>query len=121
MNITLDNMIFYGYHGLHEAERTLGQRFSVDINVETDPDLDQNVKQLEDTVDYTAIYEEVKEEVENYKYHLLENLANKVLDRIMEKFPLVMNAKISIKKIAVPINGTLDHVEIQMERCREEN
>lgn len=121
MKISLDNMIFYGYHGLHEAERTLGQRFSVDVSVETDPDLDQKLKHLEDTVDYTAIYEEVKEEIENYKYHLLENLANKVLDRIMNKFLLVEKVKINIRKIAVPINGTLDHIEIQMERCREEN
>ena len=121
MDITLKNMIFYGYHGLHEAERTLGQRFALDIDVKTDKSFDQKVKHLEDTVDYTAIYEEVKNEVENYKYHLLENLANRVLDRIMQKFPLVINCKIRIRKIAVPINGTLDHVELQMERCREEN
>lgn len=121
MEITLENMIFYGFHGLHEAERTLGQRFAIDITVETDASLDRKAKQLENTVDYTAIYEEVKEEVEHYKYHLLENLANKVLDRIMKKFSLVMKVEIRIRKIAVPINGTLDHVEIQMERCREEN
>lgn len=114
-------MIFYGFHGLHEAERTLGQRFAIDIAVATDSSLDSKVKQLEDTIDYTAIYKEVKEEVEHYKYHLLENLANKVLGRIMKKFPLVMKAEIKIRKIAVPINGTLDHVEIQMERGREED
>jgi len=121
MDITLDNMIFYGYHGLHEAERTLGQRFAIDITIETDKSLDSKVKQLEDTVDYTAIYNEVKKEVQHYKYHLLENLANKVLDRILSKFPLVMKAQIKIRKIAVPINGTLDHVEIKMDRSREEN
>lgn len=119
MNITLKNMIFYGYHGLHEAERTLGQRFGVDITVETNHDIDDKVKHLEDTVDYTKIFEEVKEEVENYKYHLLEKLAAKVLERIMDKFPLVVKCTIAIKKIAVPINGTLDYVELEMYKERE--
>lgn len=119
MKITLKNMIFYGYHGLHEAERTLGQRFGVDITVQTEPELDNKVKHLDDTVDYTKIFHEVKEEVENYKYHLLEKLASKVLDRILDKFPLVIKCKIAIKKIAVPINGTLDHVELEMVKERE--
>lgn len=116
MKITLKNMIFYGYHGLHEAERTLGQRFSVDITVDTDHALDQKVKRLSDTVDYTAIFQVVKDEVENYKYHLLERLANKILDRIIEEFPLVQTCRVKIRKIAVPINGTLDFVELEMER-----
>ncbi len=119
MRIKLKNMIFYGYHGLHEAERTLGQRFSIDLSVETDHSLDEKVKHLEDTVDYTKIYHEVKEEVEHYKYHLLEKLASKVLNSILKKFPLVMKCTIGIKKIAVPIDGSLDYVELEMDRERE--
>jgi 7,8-dihydroneopterin aldolase/epimerase/oxygenase len=119
MKIMIKNMIFYGYHGLHEAERTLGQRFGVDITVETDHDIDHKVNHLEDTVDYTKIFQEVKEEVENYKYHLLEKLADKVLGRILNKFHLVNKCTISIRKIAVPINGTLDYVELEMFKERD--
>jgi dihydroneopterin aldolase len=118
MKITLKNMIFYGYHGLHEAERTLGQRFSVDITAVTDTNLDPHIKKLHDTVDYTAIFDVVKNEVENYKYHLLEKLANKILDSILAQFSLVKKCQIKIRKIAVPINGTLDYVELEMERER---
>ena len=110
--------MFYGYHGLHEAERTLGQRFSIDITVITDPELDAKVKRLRDTVDYTAIFDVVKKKVENYKFHLLEKLANEVLKSILEQFALVKKCQIKIRKIAVPINGTLDYVELEMERER---
>lgn len=116
MKITLKNMIFYGYHGLHEAERTLGQRFSVDITAITNSELDSKVRKLSDTIDYTSIYEVVKNEVENYKYHLLEKLANKVLEHILKEFKLVKKCSIKIRKIAVPISGTLDYVELEMER-----
>ena len=116
MKITLKNMIFYGYHGLHEHERTMGQRFSVDITAITDSSLDSHIKKLQDTVDYTSIFEVVKNEVENYKYHLLEKLANKILDHILKQFSLVKKCQIKIRKIAVPISGTLDYVELEMER-----
>lgn len=118
MKIILKNMIFYGYHGLHEAERTLGQRFSIDLTAVTDPKLDSHVKRLSDTIDYTAIFDVVKNEVENYKYHLLEKLANRILDHILSQFSLVKKCQIKIRKIAVPISGTLDYVELEMERER---
>ncbi|MGC9337406.1 MAG: dihydroneopterin aldolase [Candidatus Cloacimonadia bacterium] len=121
MKITLKNMIFYGYHGLSPAERALGQRFAVDITVFTDSTIDHQVKRLSDTVDYTAIFQVVKDEVENYKYHILEILANKILNRLIEQFPLIQTCKVKIRKIAVPINGTLDFVELEMERNRQEN
>ncbi|MDP8226081.1 MAG: dihydroneopterin aldolase [Candidatus Celaenobacter polaris] len=119
MNITLKNMIFYGYHGLHEAERTLGQRFAIDVNVSSDHELDNKVKSLRDTIDYTQIFEVVKERVENYKYHLLEKLANEIISAILNDFILVQKVSLKIRKIAVPINGTLDYVELEMQRERE--
>lgn len=119
MNITLHNMIFYGYHGLHEAERTLGQRFAIDVTVSSDPELDSKVKTLHDTIDYTQIFEVVKEHVENYKYHLLEKLANEIINAILQDFILVTKVSLKVRKIAVPINGTLDYVELEMQRERE--
>ena len=116
MNITLKNMIFYGYHGLHEAERTLGQRFAIDVTVSSDPDLDEKVKSLHDSIDYTQIFEVVKEHVENYKYHLLEKLANEIINAILKDFNLVQKVSLKVRKIAVPINGTLDYVELEMRR-----
>jgi len=112
-------MIFYGYHGLHEAERTLGQRFAIDVNVSSDHELDNKVKSLRDTIDYTQIFEVVKERVENYKYHLLEKLANEIISAILNDFILVQKVSLKIRKIAVPINGTLDYVELEMQRERE--
>ncbi len=34
--IKLCNIVFYAHHGYYEAERELGQRFEVDIEVECD-------------------------------------------------------------------------------------
>jgi len=37
MIIRLNEMVFYGFHGLHDEERKLGQRFIVTAQLFTDP------------------------------------------------------------------------------------
>ncbi len=120
MKITLKNMIFYGYHGIHKEERTLGQRFAIDITVENSSISDKNIKKLEDTIDYTKIFYSIKKIVEGYKFHLLELLCNKILDAIFCDFPLVERCNIKIRKVAVPIDGQLDYVQVEMDRKRDE-
>lgn len=113
-------MVFYGYHGTRKEERTLGQRFAVDVSLENNSQNDRIIKKLEDTIDYTKIFYSIKEIVENYKFHLLELLCNKILDKIFYDFPLVERCNIKIRKIAVPIDGQLDYVQVEMDRTRDE-
>lgn len=118
MKIKLNKMVFYGYHGTHAEERKLGQRYLVDILLETDKEHDVLIKKLEDTVDYTKVYDLVKQVMETHSYHLMENCANHVLNEIFEIFPEVIYSEISIKKPSVAINGSLDSAEIIMDRER---
>ncbi|MDD2228428.1 MAG: dihydroneopterin aldolase [Candidatus Cloacimonetes bacterium] len=118
MRIRLNEMVFYGYHGVHAEERKLGQRFIVSITLYTDGDLDKEIRNLEDTVDYTKVYSEIKEIMETHQFHLLESCANMVADRLMEGFPLVQKLKICIQKPSVPIQGSLKSVEVELRRKR---
>lgn len=118
MVITLKDMVFYGYHGVQDEERSLGQRFIVTINLFTDDSKDQEIHKLDDTVDYTQVYTVIKNIMEIETYHLLENCANRILDEIIMKFALVQKAKISIRKPSVPIQGHLSFSEIEMTRGR---
>jgi dihydroneopterin aldolase len=118
MKITLKDMLFYGYHGVQDEERVLGQRFVVSITIKTDDSKDIDIKHLEDTVDYTQVYAEIKDIMENDTHFLLENCANKILNRLLKSFDLVDQATISIKKPSVPIKGQLSYSEIEMTRGR---
>ncbi len=118
MKIILNEMVFYGYHGVQDAERTLGQRFIVTITLITDDAKDRFINKLEDTVDYTKVYDVIKSIMELDKHLLLENCANKILDTLLERFKLVESATISIKKPSVPIQGHLNFSEIEMTRGR---
>ena len=111
-------MVFYGFHGVYPEERKLGQRFNVNLVVCTDDKLDPNIKELSDTVDYTKIYDFVKHIMEIQQFHLLEDCANTIINKILDNFPLVTGVKVIIEKPGVPINATLSNVAIEMERFK---
>jgi len=118
MRIRLNEMVFYGYHGVHAEERKLGQRFVVSITLHTDGDKDTEIRNLEDTVDYTKVYDEVKNIMETHQFHLLETCANTIADKLLEDFPLVQRLRICIQKPSVPIQGSLKSVEVELKRKR---
>ena len=59
--IRLNNMIFYGYHGVKDAEKHYGQRFEVDAELFLDLHKAGQSDQLSDTVDYSNVYQIIEE------------------------------------------------------------
>ena len=118
MKVHLKELVFYGYHGTAPEERKLGQRFVVNFTFETIQKHDQEILILSDTVDYTKVYEIIRHIIEEHTFHLLENCANMILDNIFETFEKIITANVKIKKPSVPIKGSLDSVELEMERSR---
>jgi len=119
MKIHLNDMIFYGHHGVHPEERKLGQRFQVDFTFETDPSKDPNIKHLQDTIDYTEVYAIIKDILENREFYLLEDCANTILSTVMTQFTEMKKTCVKIRKPSVPIKGSLSSVEIEMERHKQ--
>ena len=118
MKIRLNEMVFYGFHGVHDEERRLGQRFIVSVTLYTDSAQDAGIRNLEDTVDYTRVYEDIREIMESRQFHLLESCANTIADKLLDDYPLVQKVKICIQKPSVPINGSLKSVEVELKRLR---
>lgn len=119
MKIRLNEMVFYGYHGVHDEERRLGQRFVVSATLYTDDALDSAIRNLEDTVDYTKVYSDIREIMETSQFHLLESCANTIADKLIKDFPLIRKLKICIQKPSVPIQGSLRSVEVELCRTRD--
>lgn len=119
MIIRLNEMVFYGFHGVHAEERSLGQRFIVSITLFIDDTKDNVIRRLEDTIDYTKVYAEIKEIMESHQFQLLENCANTIADRLLENFALLSKLQICIQKPSVPIQGSLRSVEVELTRCRK--
>ncbi len=118
MKIRLNEMVFYGYHGVHAEERKLGQRFIVTLTLFTDPSRDRFIEHLDQTVDYTLVYARIKQIFETEQFMLLEACANRIADDLLQDFPLIERLKLRIEKPSVPIQGSLKSVEVCLERER---
>lgn len=115
--ILLKNMIFYAHHGYYEAERELGQKFEVDIQLSCSLKTAAISDDLRETIDYQAIYKIAKDTFENYKFKLIETVAEKIASKIL-MIEGISNVLIRVRKPHVPLNGLLDFVEIEIFRER---
>ncbi len=117
--ILLEGLRFFGYHGLHPEERTLGQRFLVDVVAELDlRDAGQH-DELEETVNYNSIYNVVRSVVEGEPMMLVEAVADRSARLILESFPAITAIVVTVRKPEATIRGAhLDAVGVRIRRVR---
>ncbi len=76
--IYVNKMEFYGYHGVFPEETKLGQRFKVDLIVQTDlAKAGKRVTTLKTPINYGELYEVCKNVVEGEPFKLVEAVAEK--------------------------------------------
>lgn len=117
--IYLNQMAFYGYHGVFPEENKLGQRFYVDLVLECDLKEAGITDHLEHTVNYGEIYEVSRDVVEGKPFKLVESVAETLAAKILAAFPLVQEVMVKVTKPDPPIRGHYDSVAIGITRGRD--
>jgi dihydroneopterin aldolase len=93
--VELQGLEIFGRHGATEEERTRGQTFLYDVELEvSDAALSD---QLEDAVDYEQVAACIRELSEARQFTLLEALAAATADEIVARFP-VARARVRVRK-----------------------
>jgi 7,8-dihydroneopterin aldolase/epimerase/oxygenase len=116
--IQLNNIMFYGFHGVYEYEREQGQKFYFDVEMTTADDKAAESDDLKDGVDYIAVYSMVKDVVENKRFQMLTALTAHIGDKILEAYPNIVLVKTRVRKTSVLILGPIDYLEVETERRR---
>lgn len=116
--IRMKNLAFFGYHGVMEEEKTLGQKFFLDIELYADLNKAGKSDEVEDTVHYGEVYEVVKDIVENKRFKLIEALAESIADSVLEGFKKVQKINVTVRKPEAPVAGIFDYVAVEIERMR---
>ncbi len=114
--LLLEGMEFYGYHGDIEAERALGGRIEVDVEVRADLSVAGRSDALEDTLDYVRCFQLVRDTVENRQYHLLEALAEAIAAVLLEQRH-ALGVRVRVAKTP-PVRGGFDRFAVVIERER---
>ncbi len=84
MKIELRGLEVFGYHGVEEQERRMGQPFLYDVELEVGERGASD--RLEEAVDYTKVAGAIRELSDARRFDLLEALATAVADLLMERF-----------------------------------
>lgn len=116
--IIMENMGFYGYHGVLQEEKILGQKFFVDAYLYLPLKKAGETDDLNFSVNYGEVYETIKEIVTNKKFDLLEGLAESICSEIFSSFPLIQKILIRVKKPEAPVSGIFDYFGVEIERER---
>ena len=115
--IQVNNIKLYAYHGCLEEEAKIGSWYRVAVEVKADLKKSAKTDNLKDTVDYVHLNLIVKEEMA-IRSKLLEEVAQRILDRFFKEIPLIKKAKIEVAKINPPIGGNVEEVVIILTKKR---
>ncbi|MEG2984171.1 MAG: dihydroneopterin aldolase [Peptostreptococcaceae bacterium] len=118
--ILLNNMGFYGYHGVFKEEGALGQKFFIDMELHLSTKEAGNTDDMNKSVSYGEVYEVVKYIVESKRYNLLEALAENISKEVFKKFSLIQEVMVRVKKPEAPVPGIYDYFGVEIRRKRNE-
>ena len=112
--IEIEGMEFYAFHGHFEVEKVAGNRFLVNLKIETDLGKAGQSDRLEDTLDYQKAYLAVKEEMA-ISSDLLEHVCQRIIRRIKTEFPEAQKVSVKVSKMNPPMGGQIEKVSLTME------
>lgn len=118
--IIIRDLSFYGYHGVLNEEKVLGQKFFIDIDIYCDLKKAGLSDNVDDTINYKLVYDIVKKYVENEKFDLIEALAESIASELLDKFTMIKELIITVKKPEAPVNGIFDYFGVEIRRSRDE-
>lgn len=115
--VILHGMVFYGFHGVRPAEKELGQRFVVDVEVSKDLRAAGQSDDLADTVNYAEIYRLVAGIVTGPPCNLIEAVAERIATALLTSCP-VAAVRVKVAKPEAPIAGVLSSAAVEIFRQR---
>ena len=105
MEISLDGLRIYARHGVMEQERRVGNLFVVDVTLSYPPAmLAADDVALEHTLNYAELASTVSE-VMSEPSQLIENVAGRIREAIVARWPEVNGGSVRVCKPFPPIGG----------------
>lgn len=118
--ISLNQLSFYGYHGVFKEENQLGQLFQVDLELFLSLKKAGQTDQMENSIHYGEVFNQVKEIVEGKPYALIEAVSEKIAEKLLTEYDLLEACKVKVIKPNPPIAGHYQSVAVEIYRERKD-
>ena len=115
--ITLDDVRFFGRHGVTPAEESVGAWFSVDVELSADLAPAAISDELGASIDYGAVAKRVVEIGTGPRVNLIERLAALIAEALLKEFP-ARGVRVRVRKMTAPLDGLVGTPGVVMTRTR---
>jgi 7,8-dihydroneopterin aldolase/epimerase/oxygenase len=113
-SINITGLETYGYHGLFEEERTLGQKFTFDISATLREVRTHRSDNLDSSVRYDAVVDEAVQIAASGKFQTLEALGETIAVGLLRRFVIMESVTVAVAKSSPPIAHSIEQVGVQV-------
>ncbi len=115
--VALEGLEFHAYHGVYPHERSSGNKFEVDILVDTEFSESAFNDDLSGTINYEGLYAIVKSEMEKPS-KLLETVGHSIAAQTLKTFHEAKAVEVKISKFNPPIGGVCKKAVVTVAKVR---
>jgi dihydroneopterin aldolase len=115
--LRLEDVRFYGHHGVSPAEQTVGVWFSVDTDLTVDLSSAAVSDDLASAIDYGQVARRIVEIGTQGRVNLIERLAGQIAQTLLREFP-VEEVRVRVRKLTPPLQGLVGTPSVELTRRR---
>lgn len=114
--IKIKSLEVFGYHGVFDEEKKLGQKYYINIELKLDKTFREIDGNMNKTVDYSKLVNSVREFFISDKWDLLESVANELVFFIFKEFSNISEVSVEINKPAYHVCLGFDSMSVCAKR-----
>jgi dihydroneopterin aldolase len=115
--LTLDDVRFFGRHGVTPAEESVGAWFAVDVELGADLTPAAVSDDLAAAIDYGRVAKRIVEIGTGPRVNLIERLAALIADAMLKEFPATQ-VRVRVRKMTAPLDGLVGTPGVELTRSR---
>ena len=115
--LLVEDIRFYGHHGVTPAQQEVGAWFSVDVELALDLTPAAVSDDLEAGVDYGQVVQRVVAVGTGGRVHLIERLAGLLCEALLREYP-ARDVTVTVRKVTAPLDGIAAVPGVRMTRSR---
>ncbi len=113
--IILAGMQFYGKHGVFPEEKSMGQKFIIDVELSLDLRRAGATDDITHLPNYADVYSTVKGIVTQKTFNLIEALAEAIAQQVLSTYR-IDQVTVRVRKPHAPISGIFDYMGCEIVR-----
>lgn len=116
--IKIDNLKIYANHGVFDFEKENGQNFYVSAHLHINTQKAGLLDNLDESVSYALVADDIVEYVKENTFDLIEAVAEGIAIKLLDKYNLINDVIIEVRKPEAPIDYEFDSVSVTITRKR---